>query len=341
MAANEAEHTVRLPVSELESLLSEIFVRNGVSEANSAILAENCTACERDGSHSHGVFRMPGYVSSLKSGWVDGTATPVVIDLGAAFVRVDAMNGFAQPALEAALPLAIRKTRDHGAVVIAIRNSHHFSALWPDLEPLALSGLVAISMVSGLACVAPQSGTAPVFGTNPIAFATPVAGSNPLIFDFATSAMSNGDLRIAAREGRQVPIGTGVDASGELTAEPSEILAGGALRPFGGHKGAALSLMVEVLASALTGGLFSNEVDFSDHPGAETPKTGQVLIIIDPERGENANFGKRVAGLLSAIREAGEARLPSDRRYVTRALNEREGIPLSGATLKRLMGLAA
>ncbi|TKV70764.1 Ldh family oxidoreductase [Rhizobium sp. AU243] len=332
-----AARDMRIKFKDLELLLSKIFTRHGVAEANASILASNCAGCERDGSISHGIFRMPGYVASLESGWVNGTAIPELEDVGPAYRRVDARNGFAQPALVAAMPWLIETAHSQGVAVVAIRDSHHFSALWPDLEPLARDGLVALSMVSGLACVAPPGGTQPVFGTNPIAFATPVAGTDPMIWDFATSAMSNGDLRIAAREGHSVPLGTGIDASGDLSDNPAAILAGGALLPFGGHKGAALSLMVEILASALTGGQFSSEVDFSRHSGAETPKTGQLIIAIDPARGGNDHFTARVAQLVDAVRSAGQPRLPSDRRYKTRRASQAEGILIETATYEKLL----
>lgn len=330
----------RLSHQELARLLERIFLRAGVSLPIAAILAANCAACERDGSFSHGIFRMPGYVASLRSGWVDGQAVPVVEEHGPSFLRVDAMNGFAQAALEAARPRIEAMVAATGAVVVSIRNSHHFSALWPDLEPFAASGLVALSLVSGLACVVPPGGCEPVFGTNPIAFATPVAGAPPLIYDFATSAMSNGDLRIAAKAGHKVALGTGIDGDGNPSDDPRAILQGGALLPFGGHKGAALALMVEILASAFTGGLFSAEVDFSAHPGAETPHTGQLLLVLDPARGGNAAFSARVAGLIEAIRRSGDVRLPSDRRYRRRAQAEREGIPLSPEDYAKLLALA-
>lgn len=333
--------TTRISFADLVETLQKIFVKAGVSEANAAVLAVNCAGCERDGGLSHGVFRIPGYVASLNSGWVDGKAVPILERSGPALLRVDARNGFAQPAWAAALPHALDMVRQQGAAVVAIRESHHFSALWPDLEPLAEAGFVALSMVTGLACVAPPGGRKPVFGTNPLAFATPVAGAHPMIFDFATSAMSNGDLRLAARAGHSVPPGTGIDRSGALSDDPKQILDGGALLPFGGHKGAAISLMVEILASALTGGQFSSEVDFSAHPGAETPRTGQVIIVIDPARGNNAVFTERVRNLIDSVRDAGQTRLPSDRRYRTREASEREGISLSVEQRDALVRMAA
>jgi delta1-piperideine-2-carboxylate reductase len=331
---------IRLTSPELVALLTRIFLRNGVSARNALVLAENCAACERDGNISHGIFRIPGYIASLRSGWVDGKAVPHVQSIGPSYVRVDGRNGFAQPAWQCALPVISEMAERSGVAVLAIRNSHHFSALWPDLEPLANSGLVGITMVTGMCCVAPTQGHSAALGTNPIAFATPVAGRPPLIFDFATSAQSNGDLRLAALAGHQVPPDSGIDAMGNETTNPNEILNGGALRPFGGHKGAAISLMVEILASALTGGEFSSEVDLSAYPGAETQRTGQLAIVLNPVVGGNMFFAERVRQLLQVVRAAGQERLPSDRRYQVRTASEADGIPITEQQYESLLQYA-
>jgi len=338
MSTDTLRHFVSL--AELTDILARIFLRAGVSAQNAAILAANCARCERDGAHSHGVFRIPGYLASLNSGWVDGKAEPVLEPASEAFLRVDARNGFAQPALAAAAGAIADMVSRFGVAIVATRDSHHFSALWPDLEPFAADGLVSLSTVTGIATVIPPGGHRPVFGTNPMAFATPVEGGPPLIFDLATSSMSNGDLRIAAREGRTVPEGTGLDALGRPSTVPQDILDGGGLIPFGGHKGAAIALMVEILSSALTGGQFSAEVDFSSHPGAETPKTGQFLMVIDPDCGTRSRHRSRVATLVEMLRSAGQSRLPSDRRYANRALADRDGIPLTRQTYNDLLALA-
>jgi delta1-piperideine-2-carboxylate reductase len=296
-----------------------------------AILARNCATCERDGSYSHGVFRIPGYRASIRSGWVDPDAEPVIARAGASLLRVDAANGFAQPALARAESRIRAIVAETGVAVAAFRNSHHFSALWPDLEPFAEAGLVALTMVTGGPAVTPPGATGRLFGTNPIAFATPVAGARPLVMDFATSSMSQGDLRLARDAGRRVPPGTGLGRGGRDTDDPEEILSEGGILPFGGHKGTALSLMVEIFASALTGGSFSHEVDWSAHPGAETPCTGQLLIVIDPTRGDNEAFTARVAALVSLLRRSGLDRLPADRRYRHRDAAAVKGIPVTDA----------
>ncbi|WP_191486475.1 Ldh family oxidoreductase [Pseudomonas sp. FEN] len=332
--------TQTISYSDLVALLAQVFLCHGTSAEVARVLAENCASAERDGAHSHGVFRIPGYVSTLASGWVDGKAIPLVEDVASGFVRVDAANGFAQPALAAARALLLEKARSAGIAVLAIRNSHHFAALWPDVEPFAYQGLVALSVVNSMTCVVPHGAERPLFGTNPIAFAAPRAGGDPIVFDLATSAMAHGDVQIAAREGRSLPPGVGVDRDGQPTCDPKAILDGGALLPFGGHKGSALSMMVELLAAALTGGNFSFEFDWSKHPGAKTPWTGQLLIVIDPAKSAGQDFAERARTLVSQMQGVGLQRLPGDRRHQQRAESLRDGIVLAERDLRQLRALA-
>ena len=329
-----------LSLEQLTTLLQQIFERHGTSHTVARVLADNCARAQRDGSYSHGVFRIPGYLSSLASRWVDGQASPQVEDVASGFIRVDAANGFAQPALAAARGLLVEKARSAGIAVLAIRNSHHFAALWPDVEPFAEEGLVALSVVNSMTCVVPHGAQKPLFGTNPIAFAAPRADDHPIVFDLATSAIAHGDVQIAARKGHDLPAGMGVDRLGEPTQDPKAILDGGALLPFGGHKGSALSMMVELLAAALTGGNFSFEFDWSKHPGAQTPWTGQLLIVIDPSKSGGNSFAGRSAELVRQMHAAGLERLPGDRRFKTRAQSLKQGIPLAVEELARLQALA-
>ncbi|WP_047336733.1 MULTISPECIES: Ldh family oxidoreductase [Pseudomonas] len=329
-----------LSLPALVQLLETIFLRHGCRAEVARCLAENCAGAERDGAHSHGVFRIPGYVSTLASGWVDGQAVPVVEDVAAAFVRVDAGNGFAQPALAAARELLVSKARNAGIAVLAIRNSHHFAALWPDVEPFAEEGLVALSVVNSMTCVVPHGADRPLFGTNPIAFAAPQAQGQPIVFDLATSAIAHGDVQIAARKGERLPPGIGVDSLGQPTQDPKAILEGGALLPFGGHKGSALSMMVELLAAALTGGNFSFEFDWSGHPGAKTPWTGQLLIVIDPSKAAGQSFAERSQELVRQMHAVGLKRLPGDRRHQQRERSQQAGIAIPAEQLQQLRALA-
>lgn len=136
-----SETITRINYADLVDRVRPIFMASGCSTHVAQLLAENCVAAERDGAESHGLFRLAGYVSTLKSpGWVDGRAVPAIEDVAPGFVRIDAMNGFTVPALAAGRDLAIRKSKANGVAVIAIRNSHHLGALSLDVEPFADEG---------------------------------------------------------------------------------------------------------------------------------------------------------------------------------------------------------
>ena len=335
---------VRLSYAALAARLAPILERHGCAPEVARLLAENCAAAERDGARSHGLFRMPGYLSTLKAdGWVDGRAVPRIEDVAPGFLRIDAMNGFTVPALAAGRALALEKVRRNGVAVVAIRNAHHLGALSLDVEPFADEGLVALAFINAMKAVAPHGGRRAVYGTNPIAFATPRAKGPPLVFDQATSVMANGDVQIAARESRALAPGVGLDREGRPTTDAKAVLDGGALNAFGGYKGASLALMVEILCAALVGGKFSAEVDLSRTPGAMTPHTGQSLILIDPTTGagELPNFAGRVETLLHLVHAAGQERLPGDRRQAARARSLAEGIEVSPDMLERLLAWGA
>ncbi len=331
---------LHIKFDDLKSILSRIFLKHGTSEFVANILAENCAACERDGAISHGIFRIPGYLASLDTGWVDGKAEPEISMVSPSFIRINAHNGFAQPALAVAAEAIDAAVKATGIGVVATRNSHHFSALWPDVEPFARRGLMAITFVNGLANVVPHGGRAPVYGTNPIAFAMPVAAADPLVVDQATSVMANGEVRLHALANKTLPAGTGVDRDGNPSTDPHAVLDGGALNTFGGYKGSSIALMVELMAGALTGGQLSFENDFGDCVGAQTPKAGQLLIVIDPERGGNNGFAERVSVLCDRLIDAGQERLPGARRYENRRQSSLFGIPMAETKLLELQTFA-
>ena len=196
-------------------------------------------------------------------------------------------------------------------------------------------------MINSMASVVPYGGHRKVYGTNPFGFAAPRDGADPLVFDQASSAMANGDVQIARREGRQLPPGTGVDRDGNPTTDPDAVLEGGALLPFGGHKGSSLAMMMEIMGAALAGGDYSFEIDWSDYPGAATPHGGQTYIVIDPNRGAVNSFADRLEVLIGEIHDAGQSRLPGDRRYANRRESLARGIPVSEAALAELRHLAS
>ena len=340
---NDLQH---VPFVHLQSTLEHIFNRHGTSAEVASVLAHNCASAERDGAHSHGVFRIPGYLSTLASGWVDGRAVPHVEDVAPGYLAVDACNGFAQPAYRAAYPALVAKARTNGVALLAIRNSHHFAALWPDVEPLANDGLVALALVNSMACVVPSGGTTALFGTNPIAFAWPridAAGAPrpPFVFDFATSVVARGEIELHRRAGKPVPEDWGYDAAGNPTTDAAAVL-DGAMRTFGGHKGSALAAMVELLAGPLIGDMTSAESIAADAGRGGSPIGGELILALDPERFLGADLEDRFAAAEAMFHtiEAQGARLPSSRRYAARARSLVEGVTIPGQLYADILKIA-
>ena len=317
-----------LTLAEVHSLATRVLLHAGASADQARAVADTVTNAERDECKSHGLFRIPGYVKSILSGKVNGHAVPQVQDRAPSVVHVDAQMGFAPLALEVGAAALEKKARSQGIAALAITDCHHFAALWPETERLAARGLVAFAFTGSNSFVAPAGGTKKLYGTNPMSFAWPRAGRPPVVFDQASSASARGEIQLHQRDGHTLPAGWAIDADGNPTTDPSAALAGAQL-PFGGYKGAAIALMVELLAGALIGDVFSFEVSARDNGDGGPPTGGEFMIAIDPERtrGDGALSAMAHAETLFAeILGQEGTRLPSDRRFAARERTPTEGV---------------
>ena len=192
------------------------------------------------------------------------------------------------------------------------------AALWPETEAIAEAGLVGFACTSYKPMVAPAGAKKALFGTNPISFAWPRPGNSPVVYDMATASMAMGEVQVAAREGHSVPNGTGLDKNGKETTNPSLIAEGGVLLPFGGYKGSAISMMVELLAGALLGECFSFEAEEFDNNDGGPPKGGEFILAISPDKISGPNWDKHAEKLFQKMQNMDGVRLPGERRHKNR-----------------------
>ena len=255
---------INVSLSEIKKLVTDVFLKQGCNKDNASALANTITKAEEDGSSSHGLFRVPGYVASLQSGKVNGNASPKLEKITPVILKCDADNGFASTAHEFSLPKLADAAKKNGVAVLSIKGCYHFAALWPETEYLAQQSLVGFACTAFKPSVAPAGAKKAFFGTNPISMAWPRNDQDPVVFDMATATMAKGEVMIAARDGHSLPDGVGLDQNGEPSNDPKEILKG-VLLPFGGYKGSAVSLMVELFAAGLIGEVFSYEAQENDN----------------------------------------------------------------------------
>jgi delta1-piperideine-2-carboxylate reductase len=309
--------TIPLSLEKIGSLAGRAFSQNGCDAANVESLVRTVVTAERDGSFSHGLFRIPGYVASLRSGKVNGRANPTVSHKTPAVLRVHGDNGYAPLAIERGVPALVEAASKLGVAVMAVTHTHHFAALWPETEAIASQGLIGMACVCYMPFVAPAGGDRSLFGTNPISFSWPRPGKLPVVVDMATAAMAHGEVQLAAREGRSVPLGTGLDASGRPTSDPNEILKG-TLLPFGGYKGSAIALMVELLAAGAVGERFSFEAAEVDNRDGGPPRGGEFMLAVSPEILAGSDWAEHCEGFFRRFDAIEGARLPGSRRYNNR-----------------------
>ena len=310
--------TVSLKLDEIFDLAKKTLLANGCDDETASVLADLIMKAERDGSLSHGLFRLPAYVSGLKSGKINGKARPEVKKITSSVIKVLGNNCLAPMIHNKGLPELIKTAKENGVAVLAINNSHHMAAMWPETEAVAEEGLVAFACTSYKPAVAPAGAIKPLFGTNPISFAWPRPGKTPVVFDMATASMAMGEVQVAKREGHKVPLGTGLTKDGKDTTDPGEIADGGVLLPFGGYKGSGIAMMVELLAGALVGDNFSFETATKDNNDGGPPSGGEFILAISPEKISGSGWDNHADEFFNKMKSFEGVRLPGERRHKNR-----------------------
>lgn len=332
---------VSLSLTEVEQLAVKALVANDFTSAQAKAIAASVVAAERDECHSHGLFRIPFYLKAGTNTTANPAAEPRLTINETSIVHVDACSGFCPLALQIGLPELAKKTASVGIAALAIHNAYNIAALWPEVESLAEQGFVAFAFTAANAYVAPHGGSKPLFGTNPMAFAWPRAGRPPFVFDQASSASARGEIQLHALAGNDIPDGWAIDAAGNPTNDPESAL-GGAQLPFGGHKGSSLALMIELLAGALLGDLFSYESSEKDVNKVGAPFGGEFIIAIDMnhtlQAGNAEQAQSRADTLFKRILEQEGTRLPSSRRYEARGRTRDSGVQVPNSVHEQILG---
>jgi len=330
--------TVHLSLTEGHALATACLKANGADEANAKAVADTMIAAEGDGCKSHGLFRLPGYVAALRSGKVDGAARPKVARIAPGVVRVDACGGYAPLALAAGRQPLIDAAREQGIAAMALVRSHHFAALWPEVEGLCEAGLAGLACTAYMPAVAPAGARKAFFGTNPMSFGWPRRDGPPMVFDQASATQAMGEVMIAARDGHELPPGVGLDAEGKPSTDPNEVLKG-VLLPFGGYKGSAIAMMVELLAAGLLGEHFSYEAAENDNKDGGPPAGGEFLLALDPSRFGDAGWMDHCEAFFERLLALDGTRLPGARRHENRPRIAADGFDLNAELHEKILGL--
>ena len=315
----------------------------GVSEEDALTTAEVLVSADMRGVHSHGVIRMIGYVECLLSGGVKYNAVPKIITEGPSNALIDADQGLGIPASVYATEIARKKALKNGVAVVNVFNSHHHGACGYYSQSLTESGLVAMAMSTGDVIMAASGSASRCIGNNPFSYAVPAGKYRAICYDVAMSMVAAGKISIAADENKPIPYGWLLDPEGNPTTDPHDYDLGGALVPFGGHKGYGLSVMVESLAGLLSGAAMLSDIHAWNKNPDQSGNVGHFIIALDPKKlNPNIDLAARTEAMIeelaSAKRAPGVERIlyPGQLEHEREAIAREQGFSLPQATLDAL-----
>lgn len=333
----------RFGVAALRSLATAMLEAAGVTTPAAELVARSLVAADQAGIYSHGLLRLPLYLSTIAAGGIDPTSSPEVVRRHGAVTVLDGAAAFGQVTMQRAVDLAAESARTHGIATVAVQGSSHFGAGQFWVNQLTEQGIAGILTSTTGPMAAPFGGSRPILGTNPLTIGLPSAGPNPLVADLATTAGAYGKVVAARNEGTDIPAGWGVDANAAPTTDPAAVLEGGALLPFGGHKGSGIAVLLEGLSAALTSAAFAfRTVDIWQDQSSRM-NTGHLLIALDLAAfGDPGAIRTRVAQLQDEVRTSnpdGSVLSPGDLEHARLTANA-DTVELAASTVAELRLLA-
>ncbi len=316
------------------NLCQQIFYRHGASQSVAHRIAQALVRAQLDGQSGHGLVRVPSYAGQLRSGKVDGTVLPTHQKLRAGFYHICANGGFAYPALDLAQQIIEKSIVDQGIVAVGINQSHHCGVAGHVVEDLANKGMMAMLFSNAPKAIAPWGGSQPLFGTNPLAFAV-----GDVVVDMAMSVVARGKLIQASKNNEKIPTHWAIDTDGNPTDDAGKAMAG-CMLPFGGAKGYAITVMIEILTAVLCQAHFSFEADSFLNTEGTSPNVAQLIIAIDTTIINGDYFAQRLTQLISEIKHQDGTRIPGENRKIIRERNK-NGMDIDDNLYRDLKSLLA
>jgi L-2-hydroxycarboxylate dehydrogenase (NAD+) len=290
---------MRISYKEVSDIVKNVLRKWGFPEPDVEVIFKNMWDAELSGKKSHSFTNLFWYKDVI-----DGKYGPLNIagnnpEIGKetkVSLVIDGQEKTGYVVMDYALNLSLKKAKEIGLVTTTLtRTAPTIGFIGSYVKKATDNGYIFLCFSNAGKSTAPYGTTKKIFGTNPIAIGVPT-NTTPIILDMATAATTYANLLRSKALGKQISENVGLDAKGELTNNPDAILSGGCLIPFGGYKGSGISLMVEILAGALTGAKTGlNNVSY----------WGTTFMLLDPSLfGEANEFYERVNVLRDEIKSA-------------------------------------
>lgn len=264
----------------LEKFCSDVFVKAGVSQEQSNIIADSLIQADLRGVESHGVVRTSIYLERIEKKMIDPQGE-VKIELESDVTAlVNGNNNFGSVIGSFALDVAMQKAKEKGIGIVGVKGSNHFGTGAYYAQKAIEKDLILLVMSNASQTMPPTGGIRPFIGTNPLAVGVPAGEEKSFILDMATSVVARGKIIVAAQKDDRIPEGWAIDKNGNSTTNAEEALAGSVL-PMGGAKGYAISMFIDILSGVLTGAGFGKYVNNMYENWDEPQNVGHCFLAID------------------------------------------------------------
>ena len=321
---------VHIPAGEMRDVFRFILLQEGFTAAKAEKLAEVFTSNSIDGVYTHGVNRFGTFVQFVREGFIDKDAEP---DVKSAFNGMEQWDGHLGPGplnAMAATERAAQLAQQYGIGCVALANTNHWMRGGYYGWQAAEKGMVFIAWTNTIALMPAWGAVDGKLGNNPLVMALPF-NEEAIVLDMAMSQYSFGAMELAAAKGERLLVAGGYTSNGALTDQPSEILSSRRPLPIGYWKGAGLSLLLDILAAVLSGGLSTHQVSQLKREHA----VSQVFVCIDTSKpGDESMIRKVVTAIISdyhqSIKDNSGKKItyPGERVLQTRKENVQNGIPV-------------
>jgi len=323
---------MRITSDDEKRIIIKILKALKVSDEHAKVVADVTVDADLKGFSSHGIGRFPQYIKGIKHGNIKTKGNIEIEEETSSTALINGNHLLGHYVTYNGMKIAIKKAEKTGVGLVGIHNSNHFGIAGYYSDIATKNDMIGIVMANTEPAVAPLGGKEPILGTNPIAIGIP-SNKYYISVDMATSASARGKLLEAARKGEKLPEGIALDADGNPTTDPKKALKGSIL-PFGGHKGYALSLMIEILAGPLVKAAIGREVKGTVNPYEKCTK-GDLLLVIDPSKFVNIQeFKEQVDKFIEEIKSTGNVLIPGDIEKMNMKKNMEEGIYLDKELIK-------
>lgn len=252
----------------------------GANEEEAFIQADVWTEADLRGINSHGVQRLPVFVTRIQKGLLKVNVKPEKTWTTDSILAIDGKDGIGTAITELGLRELAPAARKHGVAVLTVRNAAHIGMVGYYVERRALDGLICMGSTTSEVLVHPFGGAEALVGTNPIAIGIP-STPRPFLFDMATSVSAMGKIIAYKHRGEKIPEGWAIDKDGNPTTDPEAALHG-SLDPAGGPKGYGLGITIAMLAGLLPGAAIGREV-LGTLDTEYRCTVGDLFIVLDPK----------------------------------------------------------